>query len=66
MIKRTITLIKHWREAKSAFSTLSYLYGGESAALDVVGGLTEEEIEGLISWLPDEGTFVEFGTLFGR
>lgn len=65
MIKRIITLIKHWREAKSAFSTLSYLYGGESAALDVVGGLTEEEIEGLISWLPDEGTFVEFGTLFG-
>lgn len=65
MIKRIITLIRHWREAKSAFSTLSYLYGGESAALDVVGGLTEEEIEGLISWLPDEGTFVEFGTLFG-
>lgn len=65
MIKRIITLLRHWREAKSAFSTLSYLYGGESAALDVVGGLTEEEIEGLISWLPDEGTFVEFGTLFG-
>lgn len=64
MFKRIVTLIKHWREAKSAFSTLSYLYG-EGGAMDVVGGLTEEEIEGLIAWLPDEGTFVEVGTLFG-
>ena len=30
-----------------------------------VGGLTDEEIAALVRWLPDEGTFVEFGTLFG-
>lgn len=65
MIKKIITLLKHWREAKSAFSTLSYLYGGESGAMDALGGLTEEEIQGIIKWLPEEGTFVEVGTLFG-
>ena len=32
---------------------------------EIIGGLTDEEIAGLIAWLPDEGTFVEFGTLFG-
>ncbi len=65
MIKRILTLICHWREAKSAFSTLSYLYDGKSTALDALGGLTEEEMAGLVRWLPEEGTFVEVGTLFG-
>lgn len=65
MFKRIVTLLKHWREAKSAFSTLAYLYDGKNAALDVLGGLTEEELEGLVRWLPEEGTFVEVGTLFG-
>jgi len=65
MIKRVMTLLKHWREAKSAFSTLSFLYSGENDALDALGGLTEEEMAGLIGWLPEEGTFVEVGTLFG-
>lgn len=65
MVKRILTLLRHWREAKSAFSTLSYLYGGESAALDQLGGLSEEEMVGLVKWLPEEGTLVEVGTLFG-
>ena len=33
--------------------------------MKAVGGLTDEEIAALVKWLPDEGTFVEFGTLFG-
>ena len=33
--------------------------------MKAVGGLTDEEIAALVRWLPDEGTFVEFGTLFG-
>lgn len=65
MIKRIFTLLCHWRSAKSAFSTLSYLYSGKSDALDALGGLAEEEMRGLISWLPERGTFVEVGTLFG-
>lgn len=30
-----------------------------------LGSLTDQEISSLLSWLPDKGTFVEFGTLFG-
>lgn len=37
--------------------------GDENAA--ILGGLTDEELAGLISWLPERGTFVEIGTLFG-
>jgi len=65
MLKRMMTLLRHWREAKRAFSTLGYLYSDESDALDALGGLTEEEMQGLIGWLPERGTFVEVGTLFG-
>jgi len=65
MLKRIWTVLRHWREAKSAFSTLSYLYSGTDDALDAVGGLTDEEMRGLIRWLPERGTFVEVGTLFG-
>ncbi len=65
MLRRIFTLLCHWREAKSAFSTLSHLYSGGSDALDALGGLTEEEMRGLVSWLPERGTFVEVGTLFG-
>lgn len=64
MFKRIITLLRHWREAKTALSTLSFLYGSTDD-LDALGGLTEEEMAGLIRWLPEEGTFVEVGTLFG-
>ena len=65
MISRIVTLLRNWKSAKSAFSTLSYLYSGKSDALDALGGLTDEEMQGLIRWLPDAGTFVEVGTLFG-
>lgn len=64
MVNRIWTLVKHWRAAKTALSTLSFLYGGRDD-LDALGGLTEEEIKGLVSWLPEQGTFVEVGTLFG-
>lgn len=50
MIKRLITLVKHWREAKTAFSTLSYLYSNSNTSLDALGGLTEEEVQAVCSW----------------
>jgi len=61
---RILALLRHWKAAKSAFSTLSYLYSGDNS-LDAMGGLTEEEMRGLIAWLPTHGTVVEVGTLFG-
>lgn len=78
MINRILTIIKHWREAKTALSTLSFLYDSKSDALDVLGGLTEEEMQAVCSWassltnsltpsLPQSSTptVVEVGTLFG-
>lgn len=65
MIRRFISLLKNWKQAKSAFSTLSILYSRNNDALDALGGLTDEEMRGLISWLPERGVFVEVGTLFG-
>ncbi len=67
MLKRILTLIRHWREAKSAFSTLSYLYADGNASLDALGGLTEEEMKAVSSWATEEigMTVVEVGTLFG-
>lgn len=65
MMKRVVALLRHWREAKSAFSTLGFLYSDDSDALDALGGLTDEEMRGLIGWLPERGTLVEVGTLFG-
>lgn len=67
MIRRIWTLLKHWREAKSALSTLSYLYDGKSRALDALGGLTEEEMRALCAWATEDigMTVVEVGTLFG-
>ena len=59
--------MRHWREAKSAFSTLSYLYGGDSNAMDALGGLTEEEMKAVVDWATEDigMTVVEVGTLFG-
>lgn len=52
------------RELKLAMRTqLSFLSGDGS--LNALGGLTDEESRALISWLPEKGVFVEFGTLFG-
>lgn len=67
MIRRIWTLLKHWREAKSAFSTLSYLYDGRSRELDALGGLTEEEMRAVCGWATEDigMTVVEVGTLFG-
>jgi hypothetical protein len=67
MLKRIWTLLKHWKDAKSSFSTLSYLYSGESDALDVLGGLTDDEMAAVCSWATSSPgmTVVEVGTLFG-
>lgn len=78
MIKRIINIIRHWRETKTALSTLSFLYDSNNDALDVLGGLTEEEMQAVCSWassltnsltssLPQSSTptVVEVGTLFG-
>ena len=67
MIGRIWTLAKHWREAKSAFSTLASLYGGGDASLDALGGLTDEEMRAVVDWATEEMgmTVVEVGTLFG-
>lgn len=66
MIGKIWTLIRHWREAKSAFSTLSFLYGGKGD-LDALGGLTDEEMGAVCGWAKEaQGkTVVEVGTLFG-
>ena len=67
MIKRLITLLRHWREAKTAFSTLSYLYADSNTSLDALGGLTDEEMGAVCKWATEDSgmTVVEVGTLFG-
>lgn len=67
MIKSLSAIIKHWREAKAAFSTLSYLYSDDDGSLDALGGLTEEEMQAVCRWATEEAgmTVVEVGTLFG-
>ena len=64
MIRRVWGVVRHWREVKRAVGTLSHLYGG-GGYMEALGGLTEEETAALIEWLPEEGTWVEMGTLFG-
>ena len=67
MIGRLLTLVKHWREAKTALSTLSYLYGDSVVSMDALGGLTEEEMRAVVGWATEDigMTVVEVGTLFG-
>lgn len=67
MIKRLLTLLRHWREARTAFSTLSYLYAEGDRSLDALGGLTDEEIRAVCAWATERPgmTVVEVGTLFG-
>lgn len=55
---------RHRRELKLAMRTQLGILEGDNA-LDALGGLTDDELRALISWLPEKGTFVEFGTLFG-
>lgn len=66
MIRRILTLLKNWRETKTALSTLSFLYGGKDD-LDALGGLTDEEMKAVCDWATDVPgkTVVEVGTLFG-
>ena len=67
MIGRLVTLVKHWREAKTVLSTLSYLYGDSAVSMDALGGLTEEEMRAVVGWATEDigMTVVEIGTLFG-
>ena len=67
MIGRIWTLLRHWREAKCALSTVSHLYDARSDALDALGGLTEEEMKAVCAWATEDigMTVVEVGTLFG-
>ena len=67
MIGRLVTLVKHWREAKTALSTLSYLYGDSVVSMDALGGLTENEMSAVCRWATEKPsmTIVEVGTLFG-
>jgi len=67
MFKRLMALWRYRREAKTALSTLSYLYSGESSALDALGGLTDEEMNAVCAWATEKPglTVVEVGTLFG-
>lgn len=67
MFGRIVTLLKHCKESKTALSTLSYLYSGDSTALDALGGLTDEEMKAVCAWATEEPgmTVVEVGTLFG-
>ena len=64
MIRKLLLLWKHRNEVRMSLSSQLRLLEKKLNA-DVVGGLTDDEMRGLISWLPDKGTFVEFGTLFG-
>lgn len=64
MIDRIITLFRHWRDVRTSLGTLSRIWGGDSS-IDMVGGLSKQEIDALVSWLPETGVFVEVGTLFG-
>ena len=64
MLGKLLRIIKHRNEVRMALSSALRIADGDENAM-ILGGLTDEEIAGLISWLPENGTFVEFGTLFG-
>lgn len=64
MIGRIYKLLKYRREIRMALSSALRIADGDENAM-ILGGLTDVEIMGLISWLPESGAFVEFGTLFG-
>ena len=67
MHSRLIALLKNRQAARTALSTLSYLYSGDSNAMDALGGLTEEEMKAVVGWATEDigMTVVEVGTLFG-
>lgn len=56
-----------WRyraELRQSVRTQLSLLSGDGM-IDALGGLSDSELAGLVSWLPESGVFVEFGTLFG-
>ena len=67
MFRRAVTLLRHFTEARSAFSTLASLYSTDENAMNALGGLTEEEIAAVVGWATEDigMTVVEVGTLFG-
>ena len=64
MLKKMLAVLKHRRKVRMALASAIRFAEGDANA-EVLGGLTDEELAGLVSWLPDNGTLVEFGTLFG-
>ena len=64
MIGKLIRILKHPRVIRDALTNAAWMVDGDIAE-KAICGLTEEETAALVRWLPDEGTFVEFGTLFG-
>ena len=64
MIRKIWKTMRHPGTVRMAMANAVRMAEGDEIA-DAVGGLTDEEIAALVKWLPDEGTFVEFGTLFG-
>lgn len=64
MFGKLLKIIKHRHEVRMALSSALRIAEGDANAM-ILGGLSDVEIAGLISWLPECGTFVEFGTLFG-
>lgn len=64
MLEKLKLLWNHRREVRTALGRQIALLEGDGIA-SALGGLTDEEIAGLVSWLPTSGTLVEFGTLFG-
>ena len=64
MIGKIWKAMRHPGTVRMAVANAVRLAEGDDI-MKAVGGLTDEEIAALVRWLPDEGTFVEFGTLFG-
>lgn len=58
------TLWLNRRLVRMGVSCLIRRLSGDSTAA-LAGGLSATETAGLLSWLPNHGIFVEFGTLFG-
>ena len=63
-LRRMMSLMRHPTLVKMALSNAIRIADGDATAM-LLGGLSDDEIAALIRWLPDTGTFVEFGTLFG-
>ena len=64
MIGKIWKAMRHPGTVRMAVANAVRMAEGDDV-VKAVGGLTDEETAALVRWLPDEGTFVEFGTLFG-